>query len=91
MAFIKYEYNIEDEVQLTMNPCSDSCMCLRKNDVNFLDEHKTYKVEDITYFGGGCPSILLHLEGVEETKKSNGNWWEFCVPAVWFKPINQNV
>lgn len=90
--FIRYNYSIGDTVVINENPCGNHCGCTFKRtversnkDLSFLEEGKEYIIEDISYFGGGCPSILLHLKDVKET----ANVGLFAgVSANWFKPIN---
>ena len=86
--FIKYEYKIGDSVKLNFNACSQNCMCFWDKEIaDFLNEEKIYTIEDITYFGGGCPPLFLHLKNVPQTSKKEKNWWEAGVPANWFKPV----
>ena len=87
--FIESKYEIGKKVTLNFNPCSQYCKCFwTKAKADFLNQNEEYTIEDITYFGGGCPSVLLHLKEIKQTRKSpNTKWWENGLPANWFKLI----
>lgn len=73
-----------DKIIISDNPCSASCGCYYQPEYNKikLDINKVYTIEEIHYFGGGCPPVSLSILELPETKTFMN-----ALPANWFKVV----
>lgn len=78
--FVRYSYVEGDSVVLEDNRCgAGCCTCFwTKEKASQLRPKKFYEIKTIHHFGGGCPSRIITLVGVE------GKF-----PANWFKPFRK--